>query len=110
MFNRKLPKDVSDFRDEYGSPIHPVRSKRKQRGLALSEEAYAGLQMLARLHNDYPDFGHQNSVSDLLERIGNFELLIVDPKKSPSLAEASNQKADILEQLKERMSDNNSAD
>lgn len=103
MFDKKLPSDVSDFRDEYESPMREVRSKKKQRGLALSEEAWAGLQMLARLHNDYPNFGHQNSVSDLLERIGSFELLVVDPKKSPKLAGQNDAKAGILEELKERM-------
>lgn len=110
MFDKKLPRDVSDFRDEYESPMHQVRSKRKQRGLALSEEAFAGLQMLARLHNDYPDFGHQNSVSDLLERIGSFELLIVDPKKSPKLAGVNDPKADMLEQLKARMNERPTTD
>lgn len=100
MFDKKLPRGVSDFRDQFESPMHNVRTKRKQRGLALSEEAWAGLQMLAKIHNDYPEFGHQNSVSDLLERIGAFELLVVDPKKAPKLAEtARSSKLDIIANL-----------
>jgi hypothetical protein len=64
----------------------------------LSEEAYSGLQLLARMHNQNPEYGRQNSVSDLVERIGNFELTIIDPTKvnQPGKSEA-------LEALKERM-------
>lgn len=110
MFDKKLPRDVSDFRDKYESPMHQVKTKRRQRTFTMSDEAHAGLQMLARLHNDYPDFGRQNSVSDLLERIGSFELLIVDPKKSPKLAGANDPKADMLEQLRARMNERSTTD
>lgn len=68
----------------------------------MSEEALAGLQLLARSHNDSPDFGHQNSVSDLLERIGSFDLLIVDPRKSPKLSELKPPNATLVEELRKR--------
>jgi hypothetical protein len=50
------------------------------------------------MHNQNPEYGRQNSVSDLVERIGNFELTIIDPTKvnQPGKSEA-------LEALKERM-------
>lgn len=98
MFNKQLPPGIVDFRDEIDAPRTKIRSKRKVRALTLSEEAYAGLQLLARMHNDTPNYGRQNSVSDLVERIGNFELEIIDPKKDKQPG-----KSEALDALRQRV-------
>lgn len=105
MYNRSLPQGATDFRDEDDAPRTEVRTKRRIRGFTLSEEAYAGLKMLAQIHNDHPGFGHQNSVSDLLERIGFFELMVLDPKQTPKLAGKRDVKQDMIEALIERSKD-----
>lgn len=105
--DKPLPHGITDFRDENDPHIQQKRSKRRQRTFTLSEEAVAGLQLLARTHNDNPEFGHQNSVSDLIERIGSFDLLVVDPRKSPKLSELKPKNADLVEALRQRAEDAN---
>ena len=98
IFEKQLPPGTTDFRHEEGAPRTGTRPKRKVRAFTLSDDAYSGLKLLARLYNETPDYGYQNSVSELIERIGSFELVISDPQRTEQPT-----KNDAFEALKQRM-------
>lgn len=74
--------DFNAWRESVG--LKPIKkrlvSKKKLRSVSLSDEAYVGLKFLATQFPSFATYGDSPSVSALLEAIGVYELMIIDPK------------------------------
>ena len=75
-----------DERDEFNKwrerqGLKPIgrNYRKKPRTVFLSDEAYAGLQFVTDQYG--VRWGSMRSVSGLLEKIGLFELIVLDPKE-----------------------------
>jgi len=74
--------DFNAWRESVG--LKPIKrrqvSNKRIRSVSLSDEAYVGLKFLATQFPKFATYGDAPSVSALLEAIGVYELIILDPK------------------------------
>lgn len=76
-------KDFNQWRADNNLPKARQGFKKRIRTFSVSNEAYAGLQFIAQLHGVY--YGGVISISALIESIGLFDYLVVDPDKNKQI-------------------------